>query len=45
LNADRAPQLKRIYKASQEKKEHTHPEGAEMVFVLPRSTLLCVSET
>jgi len=25
LDADRAPQLKAIYKASQEKKERTHP--------------------
>jgi len=28
LNADRAPQLKAIYKASQEKKERTYPRGA-----------------
>jgi hypothetical protein len=39
LKADRAPQLKAIYKASQEKKERTSPRGAEMVFVFaPDST-------
>jgi hypothetical protein len=31
--------LKRVYKASQEKKERTHPRGAGMVFVFePDST-------
>ena len=37
--------LKRIYKASQEKKERTPTEGADVVFVLSHSTLTCVSET
>ncbi|MCA1602122.1 MAG: hypothetical protein LC776_10935, partial [Acidobacteria bacterium] len=32
-DADRAPQLKAIYKACQEKKERTYPRGAVMVFV------------
>jgi len=34
LNADRAPQLKAIYKASQEKKERTYPRGAEWFLFL-----------
>ena len=34
LDADRAPQLKAIYKASQEKKERTHPRGAEWFLFL-----------
>jgi hypothetical protein len=34
LNADRAPQLKAIYKASQEKKEHSPPRGAEWFLFL-----------
>jgi hypothetical protein len=33
LDADRAPQLKAIYKAGQEKKERTHPKGAAWGFV------------
>jgi hypothetical protein len=34
----RSAQLKRIYKASQEKKERTSPKGAEWFLFLPNST-------
>jgi hypothetical protein len=37
--------LKRIYKASQEKKERSSPKGAKWFFFLPRRTRSYVSET